>query len=389
MSTPVPSRHLWHRKMVSRDPTEPHRAATPLELLYDLIFVVAIAQAASSLHHALAHGEGWHALQPFLQVFFGIWWAWMGFTWFASAYDTDDVPYRLKVLLQMFGLLLLAAGVPKAFQQQNWTYAIIGYSIMRLGLVAQWLRAARSDPVNARTAARYAAGIMVCQLIWISMLFMPPAWVPWVWWFAIPLELLMPVWAESSGNSQWHPHHISERYGLMTIIVIGESVLAATLAIQAALDATHLSPSLIAVCISAPIILFAMWWLYFLEPFVSDERTSWRAFAWGYGHFFVFASAAATGTGLAVSVDHAAHTTHLPQLSAHLALSIPVAAYLCSLMINHLRCVRGLRWGYLLAGACCIAASWLPLTPVWIAVILSILTAREVALDHRSSLHVS
>ena len=88
----------------------PHRPATSLELLFDLVFVVAIAQAASRLHHGIVAGHTGEALLSYGMVFFAVWWAWMNFTWFASGYDTDDVPYRLLVLVQLIGALILAAG---------------------------------------------------------------------------------------------------------------------------------------------------------------------------------------------------------------------------------------------------------------------------------------
>src|SRR3954464_8083786 len=133
-----------HVRMTRGDPAEPHRASTPLELFFDLTFVVAIAQAANSLHHGLAGGHARHVLLGYPMVFFAIWWAWMNFTWFASAYDTDDVPYRLATLLQIAGVLVLAAGVPQAFEGHVGVVTL-GYAIMRTGLVAQWLRSARAN----------------------------------------------------------------------------------------------------------------------------------------------------------------------------------------------------------------------------------------------------
>ena len=111
----------FYRPMRARRRDEPHRAATPLELFFDLCFVVAVAQAAASLHHAVAEGHLGHALTSYLMVFFAIWWAWMNFTWFASAYDTDDAPYRLATLVQIAGVLVLAAGVPAAFADGDFT----------------------------------------------------------------------------------------------------------------------------------------------------------------------------------------------------------------------------------------------------------------------------
>ena len=89
--------------MPGRDPDEAHRSSTPLELLFDLCFVVAVAQAAGALHHDLSAGEIGHGLVSYLVVFFTIWWPWMNFTWFASAYDTDDVAYRLLTFVQIAG----------------------------------------------------------------------------------------------------------------------------------------------------------------------------------------------------------------------------------------------------------------------------------------------
>ena len=144
--------------MSSRDPEEAHRASTPLELFFDLTFVVAIAQAANSLHHGLVEGHAQNVLVGYPLVFFGIWWAWMNFTWFASAYDTDDVLYRLAVLVQISGVLVYAAGVPRAMEHQDFTVGVLGYVIMRVGLIAQWLRAAHSDPAHRACCLRYAAG---------------------------------------------------------------------------------------------------------------------------------------------------------------------------------------------------------------------------------------
>ena len=107
----APAERSWSRPMLPRSTTEAHRAATPLELLFDLCFVVAVAQAGGRLHHALGENHLAQGVVGYGMVFFAIWWAWMNFTWFASAYDTDDVPYRLLTLLQMAGVLVYAAGV--------------------------------------------------------------------------------------------------------------------------------------------------------------------------------------------------------------------------------------------------------------------------------------
>jgi low temperature requirement protein LtrA len=143
--------------MSGRDPGEEHRASTPLELLFDLTFVVAVARAGIELHDALGARAGRPRADRFAAVFFGLWWAWVNFTWFASAYGTDDVPYRLLTLLQMAGVLVFAAGIPAAAEHFDFRTVVAGYVIMRLALVAQWLRATCGHPEGRAGTLRYAS----------------------------------------------------------------------------------------------------------------------------------------------------------------------------------------------------------------------------------------
>ena len=101
--------------MAGRDPHEQHRVATPLELLFDLTFVIAFGVAAAQFAHLMAEGHVSAGLAGFGFAAFAIWWAWMNFTWFASAYDTDDWIYRVMTMLQMVGVIILALGIPPVF----------------------------------------------------------------------------------------------------------------------------------------------------------------------------------------------------------------------------------------------------------------------------------
>ncbi|HET6341946.1 MAG TPA: low temperature requirement protein A [Gemmatimonadota bacterium] len=323
--------------MQPRSPDEEHRAATPLELFFDLVFVVAIAAASGRLHHAVAQAHVAEGLLSYGMVFFAIWWAWMNFTWFASAYDTDDVPYRLATFLQLTGSLILAAGVPRAFDAHDFTITTFGYVVMRLALVGQWLRAARSDPPRRGCAHRYALGVSLCQAGWVSLLFVPRGWAMPGFVALVVAELLVPVWAERACATTWHPGHIAERYGLFTIIVLGESILAASFAIQAAIQAGDVTSDLTAIIVGGLLIVFAMWWLYFARP-TNDLLTSLpRAFVWGYGHYAIFASAAAVGAGLGVAVDHATRHAEIGSFGAGAAVAVPVAIYLLGLWALHVR----------------------------------------------------
>ncbi|MFI6333660.1 low temperature requirement protein A [Streptomyces sp. NPDC050535] len=324
--------------MRARSRDEPHRAATPLELLFDLCFVVAVAQAGARLVHALAEGDPGHGITGYLFVFFAIWWAWVNFTWFASAYDCDDVPYRIATLVQMAGVLVLAAGIPRAFDEAQYAVAITGYLIMRVALTLQWLRAAHGETGAARTAAlRYAAGLVVVQVGWVVLLLLPDA--AWNWGF-IPLaaaELAVPAFAEHRHRTPWHPHHIAERYGLFTIIVLGETIAAATVAVQSALDESAALDELLPIAAGGLVLVFAAFWIYFAVPIHQYLTSNRQAFIWGYGHYLILGSAAAIGAGIEVAVEQATHHAHISTLAASLAVTVPTALFMITVWLVHAR----------------------------------------------------
>ena len=321
--------------MVGRSIEEEHRAATPLELFFDLVFVVAVAQASNELHHGLAEGKIGFSVLSFAMVFFAIWWAWMNVTWFGSAYDTDDIPYRIAMFVEMTGALILASGIPRAFEQQDWTIVTIGYVVMRLALVPQWLRASVQDPLRRATARRFAIGISLGQLYWIVLLVFPQEARIAGFLGGVVIELLIPVVAERNEPTPWHPGHIQERYGLFTLIVLGESILAASFAVQVAAAEAGLTVELVSIVGGGLLIVFSMWWLYFDFPTDGMLEGRRHAFAWGYGHLAVFASAAAVGAGLAVATDFATHHAQIDAVAAAGSVSVPVAIYMATLWFLH------------------------------------------------------
>lgn len=322
--------------MRGRDPEEPGRAATPLELFFDLVVVVAVALAADRLHHALIEGIGFATLLNFGLVFFGIWWAWVNFTWFASAYDTDDVAYRLSVFVIMTGALVLAAGVPALFDGRDFRLAVIGYVIMRIALVTQWIRVARDDAPRRETARRFAIGVTACQVGWMSLLFIPQMW-PIAWAVLVPMELLIPYWAERADGTTFHPEHIAERYGLFMIIVLGESVLASSLAIQTVLTDGGLTVPLAGVITGSLLIVYTMWWIYFDRPEEHLLGSLPTAIAWSYLHLPIFAAVAAVGAGLVLAIEEASGHAHLGWTGVGMAVALPLAVYLASLWALYVR----------------------------------------------------
>ena len=375
----MPTTVIWRRPLRPRDVHERHRASTPLELLVDLAFVVGVAQVATSQHHALSEGHIGTALGAYPMVFFAIWWAWMNFTWFASAYDNDDVPYRIAALVQIGGVLVIAAGVPRAFDGRDFATVIIGYCLTRVGLISQWLRV-DGDPGQRRAARRYAAGLAILQLCWFSLLILPQGTRPIAFVVLVIGELAVPGVAERDTSTSWHPGHIAERYRLFTLIVLGESILAPTVAVQSGLDAGSPLGDLVMISIGGLLTVFAMWWIYFdhdaeamLERAIgrddSTERAKRLAFSWGYFHYVVFGAAAAVGAGLAVGIEHlvagghgeADGAHHLGDVGAALGLTVPAAVFLLCMWVlhgkvRHLGEVRG--WAMPVAAFAIIGVSW-------------------------------
>ncbi len=335
------------------------------------------------------------ALLAFPLVFFAIWWAWMNFTWFASAYDTDDAAYRIAVFVVMTGVLILAAGVPRAFVDSNYGVMTLGYVVMRLAMVALWVRAGIQHPAGRACAFRYAIGISVLQVGWVLRLTLPEGPGLIAFFVLAALELAVPVWAELAGRTPWHPRHIAERYGLFTIIVLGESVLSATVGVQTAIDLDTPFSDLGVVIVGGLLTLFAMWWMYFDLP---NEQLAERvrqafpvhvagAFGWGYGHYVVFASAAVVGTGLVVAVDHVTQQSDLTALEAALTFTVPVSVFLVSVWLLHFRFKEATwvrNYGVPIAAALILASSFTA-EPVFVTgVVMAVLVALSV-LSQRSS----
>ena len=333
----------WRGRMSGRDPQEAHRASTPLELFFDLCFVVAIGAAAVELAHGLETDHTAAAIPGYLMVFFAIWWAWMNFTWFASAYDTDDVPYRLLTLVQMAGVLVLAAGVPAALNNYDFAQVTVGYLVMRVPLVVQWLRAAREDPVGRAAALRYAGGIALVQVGWLLRLLLGHPWDLAGFAVLVVAELAVPIYAEARGRAtRWHPGHITERYGLFTIIVLGEAIVGTTPAFGAAASGHGLSIDLLALGVGGLLLIFGLWWTYFVctdDDSLDSLRT---AMTWGYGHFLVFAAIAALGAGLEVTATAAEHHDNSPATT--LSVAVPSGLFLAILVaLRRLTWLQGTR----------------------------------------------
>ncbi|MEJ7635538.1 low temperature requirement protein A [Aeromicrobium sp.] len=371
------------RPLARRDPQEQHRTASPLELFTDLCYVVAIAQAALSLHHEVSAGHPGHGLVWFSISFFAIFWAWLNFVWFNSAYDPDDTTNRLLTLLQIFGSLVLAAGIPRMFEE-DLTLGIIGYVIMRVGLVLMWVRAAAGHPERRRTALRYAIGLIAVQTGWVVALLATQGHLPiWLFVIGVSLDFAVPFYAERAGATPWHPHHIAERYGLFFIIVLGETILSVTIALQVAFDEGKPPPELWYVVGGGVLVTFAGWWLYFARDNADILSGNRVGFVWGFGHYVIFGAAAAVGAGLAARVDFYTDHSKVSDDMSSAFVTVPAAAFLAALWLVSIRLhdssARTLV-PFGLAVAALLATTYVPYSELWAGLIFVLLLVAELRL---------
>ena len=317
--------------MRPRDASESNRAASTLELFFDLVFVIAVSQASTSLHHMLAEGDWAGGLPRYLLAFFAIWWAWMNFTWFSTSFDTDDWLYRVLTIAQMGGVLLFAAGIEPMFTEDSFALMIAGYVVMRIAMVLQWLRAATGGGPTRRTALVYAAGIAIAQALWVAWLFVPESPARTAFLIVLVLcEIAVPVVAESAGRARtpWHPEHITERYGCFTLILLGESLLGSANAVFSARADVDSLTSLVELAVLALIVTASLWWIYFWPPHHRAIGSFASSLRYGYVHYIVFAAAGAFSAGIEVEIAVLTGESELSELAASFTVTIPIAVFI-------------------------------------------------------------
>jgi low temperature requirement protein LtrA len=324
--------------MGGRDPHEAHRVATPLELLFDLTFATSFSLAAAQLAHALAEGHYAAALLGFGFASFAICWAWINFSWFSSAYDTDDWMFRVATMVQMIGVLVLAIGLPRMFasvergERLDNSVMVLGYVIMRVALVFQWLRAAKQDPARRRVCLTYAIAVSIAQVGWVAEIVVDFSTAVTIILSAILLliELAGPVLAErKDGGTPWHAHHIAERHSLFAIIALGEAVVGTVAALSAVVEQQGWTMDAALVGIAGTGLTFGIWWIYYLMPSAPIlYRHRNRAFIWGYGQMAIVTSIVATGAGLHVAAYFIEREAHIGSLATVLTAAVPLCVFL-------------------------------------------------------------
>jgi low temperature requirement protein LtrA len=337
-------------RMSGRDPHEIGRAATPLELLFDLAFVIAFGAAADELAHFLAEDHVWEGVVGFCFATFAVTWAWINFSWFASAYDTDDWLYRLTTMVQMVGVLILALGLPSMFESLlhdgplDNRVMVLGYVVMRVPMVLQWARASKQDPARAPVCRVFVVTILVSQTAWV-VLALAEASIPVIFaWIAVfvLIEMVGPVVAEHlRGGTPWHAHHIAERYGLLVIIALGEGLIGGAATLSAIISAEGWTIDVALLGLAGVGLTFGMWWTYFVIPsgdILHAHRE--RGFGWGYGHIPFFGALVGVGAGMHAAAYRLEHHSKLSDTETVLAVVVPLGAYVALLYLLYAQLSR-------------------------------------------------
>lgn len=275
---------------------ETERHATWLELFYDLVFVAAVSQLAASL----LEDYSWGGAFRFCLLFVPVWWAWVGHTFYLTRFDTADVGHRLLTMAQMAAAASLAVHVPGALGANSAGFAL-SYAVVRFILVAEYLRAGRHIARVRPLTNRYSAGFGVAAFLWCISVFLPVPWRFGLWGAAFLVDFLTPLTAGQL-HVQFPPHlmHLPERFGLFTIIVIGEAVASIVLGISK----TGLTVVSAAAGLMGLLVAFSFWWEYFegakgAAVRVLEARSHVRSYQqWLYSHLPLLMGITATGVGI-------------------------------------------------------------------------------------------
>lgn len=363
-------------------PPDGTRHATWLELFYDLVFVATVAEVTRNLGPDISlRGVLRYAL-----LFVPVWWSWIGTTFYADRFDTDDAVHRVLTAVQMLAVGALAVNVHGALSASSTGFAL-SYAAIRGILILMYLRAWRHLPPARPLVRRYLIGFSIAAALWLVSVLLPPPGRFALWGVALAIDFLTPL---SSRRFQAQippdPRHLPERFGLFTIIVLGETVLGVVRGV--AERAWDIQPAAVAVLGFS--VAFSLWWLYFDNVQESVvRRTQVAGQVWIYVHLPLVMAIAAAGVG----VEHAVAADPGSGLAAgdRWLLCGSAAVALVAVGIIHLTGVTNRSairrevnaWSHAAAATVTLllAAVGAALTPLLLMGLLAALTATQVTVD--------
>jgi low temperature requirement protein LtrA len=278
---------------------------SPLELFFDLVFVLALTQCTA----LMAHEPTWTGMAKGVAILAVMWWAWVGYTWLCSVVDPEEGSVRLAIFTAMAALLVVALAIPGAFGENALIFAI-AYGIVRGMQVALLVIAGRDDPGLRHSAT----GLVVSTAIGVGLLtaasFADGTLQGALWAIALVLDVGGPLVIDSSG---WRlmPEHFAERHGLIVMIALGESIVA----IGVGAEVVGLDAGVIVAAVLGTAVAAALWWLYFdvvalvaarrLENAApGKEQNEIARDSFSYLHFAMVAGIVLLALGLKKTLEH-------------------------------------------------------------------------------------
>lgn len=279
-------------------------AVKPLELYFDLVFVLAFTQCTA----VMAAQSTWEGLAQGMLVLALLWWAWAAYAWLTSVIDPEEGAVRLVMFAAMAALLVAALCVPEAFEDRGLTFAI-AYGVVRTAHIALFLLASRTDPPLRRAVVGWAIGSAIGVALVVGAAFLDGVAQGALWGIAILID-----WGEPAlfGVAGWRlvPAHFAERHNLVIILALGESIVALGVGAEIDLDAAVITAVVLGIALAS-----ALWWIYFdvvalvtarrltLAP-EGRERNRLARDSYTYLHFPMVAGIVLAALGLEETLAH-------------------------------------------------------------------------------------
>ncbi|MGB5167827.1 MAG: low temperature requirement protein A [Acidimicrobiia bacterium] len=287
-----------------RTAEESERTATWLELFYDLVFVAAVAMMGTRL----VSDVSWAGVASYLAYFALVWWLWASHTFYADRYDTDDLIYRLLAGAQMVAVAVIAVSLSLGEAGSTQVFAL-GYTATRFTLLLLYARAYRHVPGTRALVRGYLIGFGTASAIWLVSIATPEPARFWLWGVAFAVDLATPYAVRKiQAASPLDRSHLPERFGLFTILVLGESIVAVTVGLS---HVAWQTPTTI-VGILGLGAATCLWWINFehLDGSVIRRRgegKNWRPTVWIYSHLPLAAALAMFGVSVELAIIGADH----------------------------------------------------------------------------------
>ncbi|MBD2678582.1 MULTISPECIES: low temperature requirement protein A [Nostoc] len=363
--------------------TEEERRATWLELFYDLVFVVAVSQLA----HNLKEDISLSGLFGFIVLFIPVWWSWIGTTFYANRFDSDDVGHRLLIAIQMLTAAAMAVNIHHGLGESSPGFAL-SYALGRTVLVIEYVRAGIHIPSARPLTTRYAIGFAIAALLWLISAFIPIPWRFALWTLGIIIDFATPLTGRKFQLGLLpHASHLPERFGLFTIIVLGEAIIA----VVNGVSEQKWNTLTVISAVFGLVIAFSWWWVYFDnlggKP-IEIARTDGKVGVvnlWLYTHLPLVIGIAAAGVGVE-QILLSKPTLALPDSHRWLICG---SVALCSLAVSILHRFGVIRYckirsKYRLAGAVVLMAIAIfgkGLLPIAVITLVALVSALQVIQD--------